>query len=601
MITPRSLARLFAASSMFLLASGCSSVDGLANSGGDVAPDDSGVAVGKPGPEAASLRGALDGSGSVEPAMDADARTTPTDAHDAPAPVDASTGSFAPIRIACGQTAPVTDAFGNVWSADEDYVGGTALVSTDSVSGTPSPALYYGQRYGATSTAFHYTIAVPAGTYTVLLKFDESYFTGDAGTGERLFNVSINGEAVLQSFDIYAAAGNNLNTAVDRSFPVTLGSGGAITLDFDPVVQDPRVDAIQVTGGQAASQGDSGVDAGQEVTHDGGMGHTDASSSSSDFITASGTNLMLNGKVFQFIGFDAYGMTGCFNGTAWTVEQLDAYFAGLPENGMTRLWAMQYWGTAAISTIVGEAAKYNQHLILVLGNDDGNCDPTTDDPNQTGEPLSFYESGWQGEYVSWVDTLVPLFKDNPTVGMWEIANEPGQATTVPENTMAAYLAGAAAAIKAVDSNHLVESGINDVANVGNFQTAQAGADIDVLSFHDYAWDYEGMAIESGNFTAAQAAAVALNKPFIAGEAGVESGPTCTADLTESQRVTYLQTKANDYFEGKAPNGTTGPAISGVMFWEYEPVNTYGWSNGECEYDLFAGDPLIGMVQGYVVP
>jgi len=506
---------------------------------------------------------------------------------------DSAAGTFAPIRIVCGQTTPVTDDEGNVWSADEDYVGGTALVSPGVVAGTTSPAVYYGQRYGVSSTAFHYTIPVPPGKYSVVLKFDESYFTDDAGTGERVFNVSINGAAVLESFDIYAAAGHKLATAVDRTFDVDVGFAAAVTIDFDPVVQDPRIDAIEIIQSSSFDAGSAGD--GQA----GGDGHT--TPPSTGFVTASGTNLMLAGKVFQFIGFDAYGMTGCFNGTAWTVAQLDAYFAGLPPNGMTRLWAFQSYGTAAIATILTEAAKYGQHVVLSVANDDGNCDPTSTDPNQTGEPLSFYESGWQGNYVAWVNTIVPMFKDNTTIAMWEIANEPGQATSVPAATMDTYLAGAAAAIKAVDTNHLVESGINDVANVGNFQTAQSSPDIDVLSFHDYAWDYENMAIESGNFTAAQAAAVALGKPFIAGEAGVESGPTCTVDLTQSQRVTYLQTKANDYFAGMAPNGTTGPAIAGIMFWEYEPVNTYGSTAGECEYDLFAGDPLVAMVTSYVIP
>ena len=49
-----------------------------------------------------------------------------------------------------------------------------------------------------------------------------------------------------------------------------------------------------------------------------------------DFITASGTHFMLNGKIFRFIGFNAYGMEGCYDGKAWTPAQLDAYFSKLP-------------------------------------------------------------------------------------------------------------------------------------------------------------------------------------------------------------------------------------------------------------------------------
>ena len=365
----------------------------------------------------------------------------------------------------------------------------------------------------------------------------------------------------------------------------TVGRGGPdATVDGSADEDTGSADAT-VDGASDENTGSAGADA----------------EAGSGFVTASGTNLMLDGGVFRFIGFDAYGMTGCFNGTAWTTAQLDTYFAGLPANGMTRLWAFKQYGTAAISSIVTEAARYNQHLILSLGNDDGNCDPNPTDPNQSGEPLSFYQSGWQGSYLAWVNTIVPTFRDNTAVAMWEIANEPGEEATVPEATMQAYLSSTAAAIKAADPNHLVETGVSNPASVVDYQQAQSGPDIDVLSFHDYAWDYEAKAVESANFTAAQAAAQALGKPFIAGEAGVESGPTCTTDLTQTQRVTYLQSKTNDYFEGLSSNGTMGAPIAGVMFWEYEPVNTYGWNIGESEYDFFAGDPLVSMVQNYVVP
>jgi hypothetical protein len=355
------------------------------------------------------------------------------------------------------------------------------------------------------------------------------------------------------------------------------------------------------------------------------------SPSSNGYVTASGTNLMLNGNVTHFIGFDAYGMEGCYNGTAWTTAQLDTYFAGLPANGLTRIWADEVYGTSVIANIIAQAAKYNQHLVLSIANDDGNCDPTPDDPtssscsnNPCGEPLSFYQgagvsgSAWSTTYVGWVDTIVPMFANDPTVAMWEISNEPGNSASVPTATMETYLTDSAEAIRKVDPNQLIESGFNYPGNA-NDQSAGTAADyeqiqsspyINVISLHDYIWDYylstygQTYAInnpESSDFPTAQAAATEFNKPFIVGETGVESGPTCTSDLTESQRVNYLENKTNDYFEGKNPNGGTGPAAGAVMYWEYEPANSYGWSNGQCEYDLFPPDPLISMVQNYQVP
>ena len=350
---------------------------------------------------------------------------------------------------------------------------------------------------------------------------------------------------------------------------------------------------------------DSNISSGQAVQFG-------SSPSPSSFVSASGTNLMLNGNIWKFIGFNAYGMEGCWNGTAgkaWTNAELDTYFSGLPPNGLTRIWAEQVFGTSNITNIVAQATKYNQHLILSIGNDDGNCNPTTDDPNQTGEPLSFYQGGWQTQYVGWVNQIVPLFADNPTVAMWEIANEPGQATAVPEATMATYMSGAAAAIKAVDPNQLIESGFNydgnannqNSGNLADYEAVQNSPNINVISFHDYSYDYENKATLSGGFTNAQKASVALNKPFIAGEAGVEAGDsTCTNYLTQSQRVTFFQTKANDYLSGIGPSGAGSPDASGIMFWVYEPEGS-GAICAQNNYDITVGDPVLTFVQNYVAP
>lgn len=331
-----------------------------------------------------------------------------------------------------------------------------------------------------------------------------------------------------------------------------------------------------------------------------------------DFITASGTNLMLNGSTWKAIGYDAYGMTGCWNGvsgTPWTDAELDAYFSSLPANGLTRIWADEDYGTSQLVNVVNQATKYNQHLILSIGNDDGACNKTTTDPDQTGEPLFFYEGGWQGQYVSWVNELVPMFADNPTVAMWEIANEPGNSTSVPESTMASYLSGTAAAIKAVDPNQLIESGLSYAGVTNNlnqgteadYEAVQSSPDINVISFHDYAWDYENKSTLSSNFTEAQTASSALKKPFIAGEVGVEAGPsTCTSFLTQAQRVSYFQTKATDYLSGIGPSGAGSPDASAVMFWDYVPEGP-GAICQDYDYNITPSDPVVNMVQNFVIP
>jgi hypothetical protein len=345
----------------------------------------------------------------------------------------------------------------------------------------------------------------------------------------------------------------------------------------------------------------------------------------SGFVTASGGTLQLNGAPIQFIGYNAYGMEGCWNGSggsAWTTAQLDAYFASLPSNGLTRFWATQAYGTTALGNILTEAAKYHQHVIPVLGNDDGQCDPTTDDTGQSGEPVAFYQTNWSTQYVAWVNTVVPMFASDTSIAMWEVANEPGQYAHVTEATMAAYMNGAAHAIKNDDSNHLVSSGFNDAQNSdatsdggsGNgtqstFTAVHNSPYIDVVEAHDYAWDYESGATYSQNFTTAQTAARALNKPFIIGEAGVEACASPSGNYSQnglpwksySQRVTYLTTKAHGYFAGTGPAGTNTPTAAGVLFWVYEPLGA-----GQCsgyQYDITAAssDPMIAAVTSFTTP
>ncbi len=191
-----------------------------------------------------------------------EASTTPVDADGGASPTDdggfatqdASTdagSAFSPLRVAAGQTSPVTDAVGNTWSADTDFTGGTAAVTSPAaaITGTDTPALYNGQRYGDPS--FTYQFTVPNGEYTVTLQVAEQDVTA---AGQREFDIAINGASVETNFDIYATAGG-MNIALDESFPVTV-SGGSIQVAFTPgAIQSPKVDAIQITQGESVTDG----------------------------------------------------------------------------------------------------------------------------------------------------------------------------------------------------------------------------------------------------------------------------------------------------------------------------------------------------------
>jgi hypothetical protein len=154
-------------------------------------------------------------------------------------------GTFSPIRVHAGGAAFTDSATGNVWSADTGFTGGSAFATGSTVTDTANPSqapLYQSQRYGN----FQYQFNVPSGTYTVNLKFAEIWWTQ---TGQRVFNVTINGQTVLSGFDIVAAAGGAFQ-AVDRAF--TVGPTTQITIGFTSTVDNAEINAIEILSGSTA-------------------------------------------------------------------------------------------------------------------------------------------------------------------------------------------------------------------------------------------------------------------------------------------------------------------------------------------------------------
>jgi hypothetical protein len=140
------------------------------------------------------------------------------------------------IRADSGGAA-YTDPSGNVWSADTGFTGGSTYHTTDAISNTSTPTLYQSERYGN----FQYEFNVPNGTHTVTLKFAEIYWSKP---GQRVFNVAINGTAVLSNFDIIAQAGAAFK-ARDESFSVPV-STGTVIIQFTTVVNNAKISALEI-------------------------------------------------------------------------------------------------------------------------------------------------------------------------------------------------------------------------------------------------------------------------------------------------------------------------------------------------------------------
>jgi len=154
------------------------------------------------------------------------------------------TGRAIPIRIVA-RNANLTDQQGNLWSIDKYFSGGRQTSDGVMVSGTPDPELYAWQRYGH----FSYQFPVPAGKYRVRLMFAETFFgpnnRGKGGAGSRVFNVYSGGTALLRHFDIFKEGGEN--RAVEKVFHgISPNPQGRIELQFEPVIQYPMVQAIEI-------------------------------------------------------------------------------------------------------------------------------------------------------------------------------------------------------------------------------------------------------------------------------------------------------------------------------------------------------------------
>ncbi len=180
----------------------------------------------------------------------ATATSTPTATATAQASATATATATAATPTPTGATATVAVNSGGGaaggFIADAYFSGGGTASTANAITTTgvtnPAPlAVYQTERAGALT----YTIPgfVAGSSHTVRLHFAEFYFTG---TGQRVFNVAINGTTVLSNYDIVAAAGG-ANRAVVPSFTTTANASGQIVVQFTGGSADqPKISGIEV-------------------------------------------------------------------------------------------------------------------------------------------------------------------------------------------------------------------------------------------------------------------------------------------------------------------------------------------------------------------
>ena len=165
-------------------------------------------------------------------------------------------GARHPVRILAGSsTERSVDGFGVEWSSDRYFAGGEQNhwqfggkemgVPVRTIRYAPDQLYFRSFRFGN----FSYRIPLPEGKYDLRLYFSEVIFLptefGDGVENRRIFDVLMNGQPLLSSFDI-AADARGANTADIRAFTNVSPVNGHLTLDFRPILSGAWLNAIEV-------------------------------------------------------------------------------------------------------------------------------------------------------------------------------------------------------------------------------------------------------------------------------------------------------------------------------------------------------------------
>jgi hypothetical protein len=125
-------------------------------------------------------------------------------------------------------------------------VGGqVAAFPNNVIAGTSEAPLYQTVRYNL--SAYH--LPASNGLCNVTLKFCEPHYSA---AGVRVFDVQLQGRAVLTNLDIFARVGKD--RALDFAFTNVVVTNGWLDLDFVPRVEFPSIAAIAVEGSGFATR-----------------------------------------------------------------------------------------------------------------------------------------------------------------------------------------------------------------------------------------------------------------------------------------------------------------------------------------------------------
>ncbi len=147
-----------------------------------------------------------------------------------------------PILVNAGDDGFV-DYLGRTWLSDTNFNTGETFTTDNPIAGSPDGEPYHSERWdGETGPELMYSFRLPAGDYIVRLHFAE-FYTETTQVGDRVFDVAIEGQIVLDDFDMIADSG--FETAIIKEFVVPV-TDGTLNIEFLHGVENPKISGIEV-------------------------------------------------------------------------------------------------------------------------------------------------------------------------------------------------------------------------------------------------------------------------------------------------------------------------------------------------------------------
>lgn len=376
--------------------------------------------------------------------------------------------------------------------------------------------------------------------------------------------------------------------------------------------------------------------------------------SPSTMVTVSGNSFILNGKNYTYIGANYWygGLLAAVNGKAGR-QRLIKELNFMKTHGITNLRALVGAEGAplhafrvpyslqpgqgrlddnllkSLDFFISEAGKRNIKLVLYLTNNwdwSGGLGQYLYWNGYPLPPVPGSENYWNRyldyatqfytcepcitELESFIKSIITrknsingkIYRDDPTIMAWEIANEPRPMSARNSDAFRSWLHSTAAYIKSLDRNHLVTTGSEgDIANdyrTNDFIRDHNSADIDYLTIHvwprNWGWfsdtsivaSFPRILENSSNYIARHIKiADSLHKPLVIEEFGLPRDQgSLKANAPAMSRDRYYA-----FMFGLLLKSSELKGIAGANFWGMggfaKPSHTI-WQKG----DDFTNDP-----------